>query len=170
MDRERDRDRLVRGGRRDRRAHARRSLRSGRGRHRRVHDPDRRSRPGLVTVGHDHRHARHDVLDEMPRRELGPVLERADLELDRPAIGRPDREAGDLGEGDGIDRDDDAGGGRRPGSRDDHRHDRDEGERGDQDRQASGHVPPQGTAVPVLPGAWSGVPSAQRGQVSGPGS
>jgi hypothetical protein len=25
-------------------------------------------------------------------------------------------------------------------------------------------------AVPVLPGAWSGVPSAQRGQVAGPGS
>ena len=24
--------------------------------------------------------------------------------------------------------------------------------------------------VPVLPGAWSGVPSAQRGQVAGPGS
>jgi hypothetical protein len=24
--------------------------------------------------------------------------------------------------------------------------------------------------VPVLPGAWSGVPSRQRGQVAGPGS
>ena len=132
------------------------------------------------------------VLDEMARRELGAVLEVADLEARGP-VARPEGEAADLGRGPSRPR-------RRsprpaaapPPALPDRGlpvppssnaapagHDDDDAE--DEREQVAGPpihavsvsdaaVPAPLVPVPVLPGAWSGVPSAQRGQVAGPGS
>ena len=109
-----------------------------------------------------------------------------------PPIGRPEREAVDLVQTRRVDPDDHPDDRLRAGwrlgvahaapaeqerRRAGHRDDDDEGEReqvagapvhrsGVQDAAAPVPMVP----VPVLPGAYSGVPSAQRGQVAGPGS
>lgn len=110
------------------------------------------------------------MLDEVALGELGSVLERPEGELERPAVVQPEREALDRVDRGGVDGDDDARRLGRPRRERERRDDRADGEQPDDERQGPLQPAVQDDAAPVLPGAWSGVPSAQRGQVSGPGS
>ena len=128
------------------------------------------------------------VLGEVAGRELDRVLERRRSES-RPSGRRRSRSVKPrtLVRLVGLDGDDDAGlrrascrGGRAARSRRAARRradrDRDQPERCEASEDVPGRVrvargqPPRHAPVPLLPGAWSGVPSAQRGQVAGPGS
>ena len=163
-----------------------------------VLEPDRDLVPALGPVPDADGLGGRLVLDEMARRELGPVLEIADRECQRALVDRPQVETVDPVEPlrpDGNDHAIDGGGvwrsarvdqrtateqeGGGARQRDDrHEHEREQvpgaaihdsvarGGDGVQLAAAPAAIEP----VPVLPGAWIGVPSAQRGQVAGPGS
>src|SRR5215510_14525746 len=110
------------------------------------------------------------MLVEVARRELGAVLELTQLEDDGSSVACPEREALDVREARRVDGDHHARlglTGRLRGADEDVRRggdDRDDQPRTDDDGSPA-HAP-----VPVLPGAWTGVPAAHWGHVSGPGS
>ena len=110
------------------------------------------------------------MFEKVAGSELRGVLEGANPKDDSPAVVRPDREAADVGQAGRVDCCDEASLGltwRLAEGRHDDESQRDGGDgKADPDDAASAdHAP-----VPVLPGAYSGVPSIQRGQVAGPGS
>ena len=128
---------------------------------------------------HADRRADRLMLLEVPGRELRRVLQMVDAERQHRPVDRPDREVTDVVEAQRIDVRDDAIDGRcraarhrRPtgpaargerGAREDRR-------RGASARPTAHRVTGAASPVPELPGFTTGWPSAQRGQVAGPGS
>ena len=110
------------------------------------------------------------MFEKVARRKLCAVLQGTDPEDDRPTVIRANGEPADVGQPGGVDRDHEARlgltGRLAEGRHDDEAQGKNGYREADPDDAASAdHAP-----VPVLPGAWSGVPSRQRGQVAGPGS
>ena len=126
------------------------------------------------------------MLGEVTGRELGAILECADGELELATVGHQEREPSHVRQPLRIDGADDAdgllalrrlrvaGGSAEHGGGNGDR-DHDHGKRRDEEPERPAvhrrcGSQPAVAPVPVLPGAWSGVPSAQRGQVAEPGS
>jgi len=103
--------------------------------------------------------------------ELRAVLQGTDPEDDRPTVIRANGEPADVGQPGGVDRDHEASLG-LTGRLAEGRHDG-EADGDDSDRNTDpydGAASADHAPMPVLPGACSGIPSRQRGQVAGPGS
>ncbi len=127
---------------------------------------------------HPHWASRRLVLLQVAGREPGRVLERPDLEAHVRPVREPQHEVVDVGQAGRVDRDDDTIDGRRGrghastcrSGRPDRDRDRDADRDHHDDTEGQAPKRPHPAVAPVLPGAYSGVPSAQRGHVAAPAS